>query len=178
MFRKQKVQAEDIFDRPISSLRPPKGTKKLAITVIILFVLLLLVGAAYTYYMGQNTTPATNTPSNASLTVAPLPKPSAPAPTTKVSAAIDLLTSPVSPGSQAQMTIRTLPKATCSIAVIYNNMPGKDPGLTNKVADDYGTVGWTWTVSRSVPNGTWPVTVTCSYHGKSAVVQGNLEVTK
>jgi hypothetical protein len=51
-----------------------------------------------------------------------------------------------------------------------------DPGLVKKTADEYGMVSWTWGVSRSVPVGKWPVTVTCAIGKHSGVVIGDLEV--
>jgi hypothetical protein len=88
-----------------------------------------------------------------------------------------MITSPIAPGSDAAMTIRTLPGATCAITAVYNEVPDKDPGLVAKVANEYGMVDWRWWLDADAPLGTWPVTVTCSLNGRSGVVVGNLLVS-
>lgn len=74
------------------------------------------------------------------------------------------------------MSIRTQPGSNCTIKAVYNNVDSTDPGLAPGVADEFGTLSWSWKIGENVPTGTWPVTVTCLYHGRSAVVQGDLVV--
>src|SRR5438552_1367136 len=56
------------------------------------------------------------------------------------------LTSPVSPGNDATITITTAPNAKCQITVLYKSGPSKAQGLFPKSADSQGQVSWTWRV--------------------------------
>lgn len=102
--------------------------------------------------------------------------PTKPAENTPVSASVQSLDSPIVPGMNVAMTVRTKPESTCSIKFIYNEITSTDSGLIDKVADEYGMVSWSWTVDGGVPLGVWPVKVTCVLGEKSAVVIGDLEV--
>lgn len=86
--------------------------------------------------------------------------------------------SPVKAGSNTTISVKTTPKATCSISVVYAGAASTDSGLAPKKADAYGEASWTWTVGASVPAGSWPVKVTCTYKAKSGVVQQSLQVTR
>jgi hypothetical protein len=134
-------------------------------------------GVGYTWYVGQNTTedptaiapPATPTPS-------PAIKPTKPAADAKESASVQMLTSPVAPGSNASIIVKTNAESDCTIKVKYGDVESKDSGLAPKKADDFGIVSWTWTVEETVPVGKWPVDVTCALNGQSAMVRGDLVV--
>jgi hypothetical protein len=147
------------------------------ISVGVLLVLTIGGGVAYTWYMGEYAAPtpaAIATPVEAApRQVITPPKPSADAP---ASASIQMLTSPVTPGMNASVTVKTNAEAECTISVEYNKIPSTDSGLKPKTADEFGMVSWAWTVEESVPLGTWPVSVTCSANDKSAVVKGELVV--
>jgi hypothetical protein len=101
-----------------------------------------------------------------------------PAKDAQESAAVEVLTSPVAPGENAMISVKTNPTSTCKISVIYNNVPDTDSGLVPHKADSFGTVNWAWTVPKNTPLGSWPVTVTCQYYTKSAVVSQDLRVEK
>lgn len=136
-------------------------------------------GVAYVYVSGD----AQNKKSSTSLPIAPapnlaLPKPRKPGPNVPASVSIDALTSPVAAGNNSSITINTVPTSACEISVTYDNVPSKDSGLAPKVADDYGKITWSWKVDSQAPAGTWPVKVTCIYNKRSAVVIGNLQVTR
>jgi hypothetical protein len=81
------------------------------------------------------------------------------------------LTSPVSPGDDASITIQTAPNASCSITVIYKSGPSRARGLFPQSADGRGRVTWTWRVGTRTTPGRWPIIVTCSAGGR----QGTLE---
>ena len=81
------------------------------------------------------------------------------------------LTSPVSPGDDASITIQTAPNASCSITVIYKSGPSRARGLFPQSADSRGRVTWTWRVGTRTTPGRWPIIVTCSAGGR----QGTLE---
>jgi hypothetical protein len=134
-------------------------------------------GVGYTWYMGQHddgSTLGVATPVEA--TPAPVIKPSKPSPNAPVGASVQMLTTPVVPGENASITVKTTPMANCTIKVEYNKVASTDSGLIPKAADEFGIIGWSWTVEESVPLGTWPVTVTCTYNKKSAMVRGDLVV--
>jgi len=89
---------------------------------------------------------------------------------------IQSLTSPITPGSNASVTVKTNSDATCSITAEYDEKASTDSGLSPKIADEFGIVMWVWTVEASVPVGEWPVTITCMRNEQSGVVVGNLSV--
>jgi len=156
-----------------------KFLRKTTISGIVLLVLFLGGGVAYTWYMGQNIG------DNSSATVEPLKPNSTPvvkhaqtSPDAKVGVSIQSITSPVSPGSNTSVSIKTNAGATCTITAVYNKIASTDSGLAKKVADDFGIVSWTWTVEESVPPGKWPVTVTCANSKNSGVYTADLVVAK
>jgi zona occludens toxin (predicted ATPase) len=157
-------------------VRPTKlrALRKVLIGVGVLVLVAIVAGFIYTWYIGLHT--AHHTASTATSTAPVLSKPTAPAANAPESAAVESITSPVAPGSNALIYIQTLPFSTCTITAVYNKVPSTDSGLRQKTADDYGIVSWSWTVDASAPVGSWPVTVTCVYHAKSAVVAGTLVV--
>src|SRR2546425_481237 len=83
------------------------------------------------------------------------------------------LSSPVSPGNPASITIKTVPSAQCRITVQYLSGPSKAKGLIPQTADSEGQVTWTWLVGSRTTPGTWPIIVTC-LSGKS---QGRLQTS-
>ena len=88
------------------------------------------------------------------------------------------LTSPVSPGSQATLTVQTDQKATCTPAVQYKSGKSGAQGLSKKTANAQGQVSWTWKVGSSTAPGTWPVSVRCTSKGKEGTAEASLEVKK
>lgn len=150
--------------------------RNVLLSTAVLLVLFLGGGLGYTWYSGQNASePISIVP--VSVSAAPVPMtPPKPTPNTFVSASVQSLTSPVTPGSGAEVTVRTLRDAKCSITVVYDKVASTDSGLVPKAADEYGMVGWTWTVGSAVPLGKWPVSVKCVNGDKSAVVTADLLV--
>jgi hypothetical protein len=153
--------------------------RNIALSILVLAVVFVGAGVVYVLLTGRsgNTTKAEPVP------VAPspqtsLPKPQKPSPNAPESASLQSLYTPVKIGSNTSMTVKTLPGSTCTISFIYNNITAKDSGLVQKPSGDYGIVTWAWTISGDVPVGTWPAKVTCVYGKKSAVVIGNVQVTK
>jgi hypothetical protein len=82
------------------------------------------------------------------------------------------LTSPVSHGNAASITVRTAPEAACTITVTYKSGPSRARGLDPKTADGNGVVSWTWIVGTRTTPGKWPIAVMCSTGDR----QGSLEV--
>ncbi len=157
------------------SRRAYRSLKKTAISVIVLLVLFVGGGLAYTWYMGQNNyvpSPSSDLKSKPKITV----KHAQPAANAAVGVSLQMITSPVTPGSNASITIKSNPGATCSIKAVYNKIASTDSGLVPKVTDEYGMAVWSWTVGESVPIGKWPVTVTCVLGKKSGVYIADLMV--
>lgn len=149
---------------------------KATISAGVLLVLFVTAGLFYTWYMGQNITMSSiATPVSAADDYAEV-KSVKPGENVAESLSIQSLTTPVMPGSNVAITVRTKPDSTCKISVIYNEIASVDSGLIDKTADEYGMVSWSWSVENSVPVGTWPAKVTCYYGEQWAVVIGHLEV--
>ena len=83
------------------------------------------------------------------------------------------LTTPVSRGSNATVSIKGLPNTTYDIDVIYSSGVSKASGLEDKTSDSEGNVSWTFKVSSNVKPGTYDVKIT---DGKDSVSY-SLEVT-
>jgi hypothetical protein len=154
-------------------------------TVVIGAAVLLIVivggGVAYTWYMGEHSTPAPVAAAEPTdkVTVQAVPQRYQPAPNAKVGASVQSLSSPATPGEDVSMTVKTNPGATCTIKVMYDKQPSRDARLAEPVtADEYGVVRWEWTIESSVPLGKWPVDVTCAIDKQSAMVRGDLVIKR
>lgn len=86
------------------------------------------------------------------------------------------LTSPVSPGSDATLTVQTLPGAGCTITVHYKSGPSRAHGLVPKTADRQGLVSWTWRVGTRTTPGTWPIVVRCVLGSSEGTLETSFEV--
>ncbi|MDB5186942.1 MAG: exported protein of unknown function [Candidatus Saccharibacteria bacterium] len=153
-----------------------KSVRNIAISVAVLLVVVVGSGIAYTWYVGQNA--AVDSPIAAPMEPAPpkVIKPTKPAADAKQSAAVQMLTSPVAPGENASIMVKTNAESDCTISVKYNEIASTDSGLKPKKADDFGIVSWAWTVEPTVPVGKWPVDVICAFNEQSAMVRGDLVV--
>lgn len=159
--------------------RNNKTIRNVLISVFTLLVLIVLAGVIYTWVMGmvkppevpvQDIMPKDSKPKIIEHTM--------PSENVPVGVSIQSMTTPIEPGSNVMLIIKTRPLATCTITAVYDKVASVDSGLSKKTADDFGTVTWTWTVEESVPIGKWPVTVTCAYGKKSGVVIGDLVVKR
>ena len=70
------------------------------------------------------------------------------------------LTSPVSRGNNATISIKGLPNTAYDIDVIYSSGESKASGLEDKTSDSEGNVSWTFKVSSNVKVGTYEVKIT------------------
>lgn len=178
--RKRKLPRKQLAAPKLPKVRVPKAVRTALLSMVILTILLLGAGAAYTWYAGQSApvkplttaVAAVSQPSDAPI------KPHTPSPNAKESAAIEMLSSPVAPGQNAVVSVKTQPTSSCTISVVYGTTTSKDSGLGTKIADDFGTVSWSWTVDPTAAIGTWPVSIVCAYNGRTAVVQGDLTVAR
>jgi hypothetical protein len=164
--------------RGIVRARRKRTARTLGIMIFCLVLLGASAGLGYTYYTGnaKPVTPAALPESKKSpLASTNTPKPKA-KPEGPVGVSIQVLSSPVAPGSNASVTIRTRPEAACSIKVTYKDQQSNDGGLIPKTADEFGTAQWTWTVEIGRPVGKWPVDITCALGEMSGYVRGDLEI--
>lgn len=157
--------------------RRRRTAQRTFVFILVLMVLFGGAGFAYTWYAGQQTVePAVD------VTKLPSTKPernvNLPTKNSQVGVAVQSFTTPVKRGENASITIKTLRGAACSITFTYNETEerSKDTGLIPKIADEYGFVEWTWTVSPSVSEGTWPVEIVCAYENRSSYSRSDLEV--
>jgi hypothetical protein len=155
-----------------------KFLRNTLISIVALLVLALGGGAAYTWYMGQQELPVATAAAPIEPKNNPVVTPTKPAPDAKMSASVQMITSPVAPGSNASITVKSNAGSNCTIKVIYDKIESKDSGLAAKVADEFGMVSWSWTVEATAPVGKWPVKVTCANAKNSAMVQGDLKIEK
>jgi hypothetical protein len=73
------------------------------------------------------------------------------------------VTSPVSAGSYASLTVRVSRTATCSITVLYYSGPSHAAGLYPKRGR---LISWTWKVGTRTTPGRWPIVVNCGSAGR------------
>ena len=86
------------------------------------------------------------------------------------------VTSPITAGSKATLTVQTDPNARCTPQVQYRSGTGRAKGLSRKTADDQGMVSWTWLVSSATMRGTWPIHVRCTSQGQQGMVDTSITV--
>lgn len=70
------------------------------------------------------------------------------------------MTTPVSRGSDATISIKGVPNITYDIDVMYSSGESKASGLEDKTSDSEGNVSWTFKVSSNVKVGTYEVKIT------------------
>jgi hypothetical protein len=155
--------------------RIKKNIRNMIVGVVLLSAIFVSAGIAYTWYTGRNITEDT-VKDEPIVTSTPVVNHVQPADNVAESVSIQSLNSPITPGSNASVSIKTNPYSDCTIVVTYDKTESADSGLVPKTADDWGTLSWTWTVGNNVPIGKWPVKITCVWHERSAVVIGDLEV--
>ncbi len=112
--------------------------------------------------------------------VAPTPTPTFLAPTAQPPSELFIdvisLTSPISAGGMASLSINTLPGAACTITVYFKSGPSQAAGLGGQTAGSDGTVTWTWKVGSRTTPGTWRIVVTANLNGQSEAIEIPFEV--
>lgn len=143
---------------------------------LVLLLLAVVAGLVYTWWMGKNRPVAVTNTQLSSKKPAPKATPvvdeGAP-----VGVAVEAMSPAMKAGSNASISIKTKPKAACSIVVTYKDQKSTDAGLIPKNADEFGVVMWTWSVEIGRPVGEWPVEVTCAYNGRSGYGKEMLKIT-
>jgi micrococcal nuclease len=87
------------------------------------------------------------------------------------------LTSPISRGLDAKLTVRTAPGALCTIQVRYRSGPSKARGLEPKTAGESGLAEWRWHVGRQTRAGEWPIDVACTANNLTSRLATSIVVT-
>lgn len=146
-------------------------------SALVMITLAVAGGIGYTWYVGQQKTATIAQATKASPAPAMF-KPPKVASNAKIGVAAQTVSSPVKPGENASITIRTNPEASCTISVKYNNMVANDSGLTPRVSDEFGITTWAWTVPAAAPVGKWPVLVVCKNKSYTGQLTSDLVVAK
>lgn len=150
--------------------------RNIIIATVLLLILVIGVGAAYTWYTGSRAIDDTQAVEAAQTNQYPTLAPTKPADDASVGVASHLFTTPVKPGGEVSVSIRTLQSATCKIILKYDKTAVSNPGLIDKVADEYGIVSWKWTMPANAQQGKWPVEITCLRNTKSGYLSKDLIV--
>lgn len=159
-----------------SKLRIPKPLSRVLIGIVALIILFIGAGLAYTYFDEPDTVENDSDVETAQQFYEPSLNDNEPGPDANVGVSVQMLTSPVAPGSNATFKVRTLRGAECDITVEYDGIESQDTGLMTKTADRFGMASWTWTVEETVPHGEWPIEVLCSRNEQSGMMRADLEV--
>jgi hypothetical protein len=169
------VSRKPLAQRTLKREQRRRSVRRMMLASACLIIMAIGGGMIYTWVMGQNEPALARSdvkPNSKQVNLTP-PKVSTTAP---VGVAIQSVTSPVSPGENASVSVRTNPEVECSIVVTYDDTAAVDSGLVKKKADEFGTASWAWTVAQGVPLGTWPVDVTCQNKKHSAVLKVDLVI--
>lgn len=162
----------------IAAAERRKASLRRTITgVIILTLVLVIGGVSYTWYIGEQKTAVMATAEPAPSRRIEM-KPIKQDPNANVGVSVQMLSTPVQPGQNASISIRTNQLATCTIIVKYVDLVATDSGLIKKAADDYGTVSWSWTVPPATVEGKGTVKVDCANKAKSGSVTADLIVKR
>ena len=152
--------------------------RNLLLGFIILAILSFVVGAVYVWYIGRNDDGRFDSMQMGETIKAPTIEPAKIDENARVGVALQMINSPVTPGSETSISVRTNREATCTIKVLYNEVESKNPDLVEKTANEFGGVDWDWRVENSAPIGKWPVTVSCKKNKQWGVYTAELEIKK
>jgi competence protein ComEC len=86
------------------------------------------------------------------------------------------LTSPITAGGIAKLTINTFPGAACTITVYYKSGASQAAGLGPQTANSNGDVTWSWKVGSRTTPGTWRIVVTAKLNEQSISTEIPFEV--
>ena len=86
------------------------------------------------------------------------------------------LTSPIHAGSTANLTIQTLPGATCSITVNLKSGASQAAGLGPQIADVSGKASWSWKIGAATTPGRWSILIRSVLNDKTATISIPFEV--
>jgi hypothetical protein len=171
--KKYKIRRQITPQRLAAKERRRESLRRTTTGMIAVTLLIIAGGVGYTWYVGDKETAAIAIEE-------PVPsrrisiEPTKQDPNANVGVSVQMISSPVAPGANASVSIRTNQLANCTIAVTYDEIAAVDTGLANKKADAYGTVSWSWTVPQSTPKGKAKVKIDCATKKKSGSVTTDL----
>jgi len=155
-------------------------------TVIIVVILLILavgVGLLYVWLMGLQAKSSTATTTQTASQPA-FPTPHKLPDNVAIGSSIQSISSPIVPGDNASLTVRTTESAVCTVKIIHldNNqkelMRVTDSGLGDKTADEFGMVVWTWTMPSDAAIAKWTADINCARGDKTTRSVGEIIVQK
>lgn len=101
-----------------------------------------------------------------------------------IGSSIQSISSPVSPGDNASLTLRTTESAVCTIKVVRLDAEMRevqrvaDSGLGDKTADEFGIVTWTWTMPANAAIAKWQADISCMRDSKGTRSIGEIVVQR
>ena len=155
-----------------------KSVRKFFISIFVMVLLVGAAGAGYIWYMGRNDDGRFDSMQAGETVKAPILQASKVDENARVGVSLQAISSPVLPGSEASIAVRTNREATCTISVIYDKTASADTNLIEKTANEFGGVEWKWTVDSNAPIGKWTVKVTCKKGTHDGVYVADLVVAK
>lgn len=155
--------------------------------VIGIAILAVLIGGTYAALLWFNNPQAALTVKEPDATNQQNPSfmtPHKPPKDVAIGSSIQSISSPIAPGNNASLTLRTTESAVCTIKVVRIDAAMRevqrvsDSGLSDKEADDFGVVTWTWTMPADAVIAKWQADITCTRDSKSTRSIGEIEVQK
>jgi len=151
-----------------------KTMKSIGLTMLVIVGLMIGGAAVYLVFLGG--TSATPVSEATQATSSEPRKPAQPGANAKEGVAIEAMPQSVNVGETMSVIALTNATSRCVIAVDPTVVAKTDKGLQPKIADDYGTVSWSWRVKSYASVGSKTLWITCTYHGRTGMVQGLFKV--
>jgi hypothetical protein len=155
-----------------------KIIRNVVVSAILLTVLFFGIGIAYILVQNPSKSPqkvTTNVTTNIPGPLTPTP----PGLNAREGVAIEGMPPSIKVGESASVNAQTNAGSTCKIIVdAHVVISDRSVSLQDKIADAYGSVAWTWGVGSTTLPGNYSLTITCLYHNRAGIVQGNFEVQK
>ena len=152
--------------------------RNLLLAFIILAIVAFGIGAAYVWYIGRNDDNRFDSMQLGEEVKAPTIQAAKVDENARVGVALQTISSPITPGSQASISARTNREAVCTLSVKYNDVEVKNVAFIEKTANEFGGVDWDWQVDSNAPIGKWPVTISCKKNKQWGVYTADLEIVK
>ena len=154
----------------------PKVLRNTTKAVLLLISSCLIIGALYVFIVDRTKpVPPKKINSSSDQAISSLPPATAPSSNSPEGVALQAMTTPVQVGAVFYLSAETNAGSLCTAYIDYAGTDGTDPNLNSQQANEYGNVTWTWTVPDKAPLGTWPLTITCLYRGRTGVVDDNVQ---
>lgn len=160
-----------------------RGLRTLRNVAIAMLVLVIVIGAVYLLISWLSKPKiAGNSVVKDTQQSPTMPQPHRPPRDVPIGSSIQSLTTPVAPGGNVSLILRTTESAVCTIKVVHLDEQMRevarvtDGGLVDKTADEFGVVTWTWTMPAGAAQVTWHADITCQRDSKSTRSVGDIVV--